>query len=585
MPTDRLPDSFEPDASKTATATRGQRAHRDLIAHTDRFRRTLWTVRPGVWCLVGNGLSNQTFVEGPEGLVVIDTGESVEEMAAALAEVRAVSRQPVAAVIYSHFHYVAGTRALLPVAATSSLPIWGHAGIVGNRQRMGTEVSAAASRGLVHQFGVLLPEEGEDGLVNVGLGLEFRSRSHAPFTPGFVAPTHTFTEATRARIAGLDVELTPAPSDADDSITIWFPALGVCVDNLVWPTLFNVFAIRGEEYRDPRRLLTGMDHILALRPQHLVGAHGPPLSGESSIREEVTRYRDAIQFLWDQTVRGINRGLTLGELASFVRLPALYSQSYLTRQFYGLVEHHVKQIHAGLRGWFDGDEAALLPLPPLERARRLIDGFGGADEVRRRAEAALTADDLRWALELATWLVRSERSAEGRADGGTTEDRARLARVLRTIAQRTTSANVRNWCITRARELDGLLDLSRFRVHRITREQVLGNAPAATVHVLRVLLDPERASGIDATLRWRFEGGAQAGLHVRNAVAVPTDGEFADARAADFTLSMSIETWAQLVSGKRSLTDAVGADAVRVDGDLAALKRVLACFDHLTLAK
>jgi hypothetical protein len=48
---------------------------------------------------------------------------------------------------------------------------------------------------------------------------------------------------------------------------------------------------------------------------------------------------------------------------------------------------------------------------------------------------------------------------------------------------------------------------------------------------------------------------------------------------------MSIETWAQLASGKRSLTDAVGADAVRVDGDLAALKRVLACFDHLTLAK
>ena len=45
------------------------------------------------------------------------------------------------------------------------------------------------------------------------------------------------------------MEFTPAPSDADDSITIWFPDLGVCVNNLAWPALFNVFAIRGEEYR------------------------------------------------------------------------------------------------------------------------------------------------------------------------------------------------------------------------------------------------------------------------------------------------------------------------------------------------
>ena len=47
--------------------------------------------------------------------------------------------------------------------------------------------------------------------------------------------------------------MTPAPSDADDSITIWFPELGVCVNNIVWPALFNIYAIRGEEYRDPQR--------------------------------------------------------------------------------------------------------------------------------------------------------------------------------------------------------------------------------------------------------------------------------------------------------------------------------------------
>ena len=31
--------------------------------------------------------------------------------------------------------------------------------------------------------------------------------------------------------------------------------------------------------------------------------------------------------------------------------------------------------------------------------------------------------------------------------------------MLRAIGRRTTAANIRNWCLVRARELDGLLDL------------------------------------------------------------------------------------------------------------------------------
>ena len=52
----------------------GQKAHRETIAHTERLERKLYEVRPGVWSQVGNGLSNQNFIEGPEGLIVIDTG-------------------------------------------------------------------------------------------------------------------------------------------------------------------------------------------------------------------------------------------------------------------------------------------------------------------------------------------------------------------------------------------------------------------------------------------------------------------------------------------------------------------------------
>ncbi len=573
------PSSFTSDASMTIADDDGGLGHRSHIEHGARFERRLIEVTSGVWCLVGNGLSNQTFVEGPDGLIAIDTGECVEEMRYALSAVREVTDAPIAAVIYTHFHYVGGTTAIadesLAVDRFEDLPIWGHERIPANLDRAGLEISAVYARGLVHQFGIMLPQDGPDGLTNVGLGVSFRNPEHAPYTRGFVPPNQTFDSTTTATIAGLDVTMIPAPSDADDSITIWFPALGVCINNVVWPTVFNVFPIRGEEFRDPRVLLNGLDDILALEPEHLVGAHGPPLAGRDNIRDEVERYRDSIQFMWDQTARGVNLGLTSDELTRFVQLPDCYGQTYLTKQHYGLVEHHVRQIHNGLLGWFGGYEADLFPLPVLERTNRLIDGFGGRTAVRDQAVAALEDDDVRWALELATWLVRSEPGDDGRADGGSTEERATLASVLRTIGQRTTAANIRCWCLTRALELDGHLDLDRFRLHRFPAAEVTAGDPTAFVHALRVLVDPVAAGDVDDELVWRFGDDTAAGLRLRNCVAVPTTGSDADAG-----IEIDQDTFAAVMGRRRSLADALSTGDARIIGDPARVRRMLSCFDH-----
>ncbi len=50
---------------------------------------------------MGNRLPDQTFIEGPEGIIAIDTGESVEEMDAALSELRPRTDTPAVAVIYT----------------------------------------------------------------------------------------------------------------------------------------------------------------------------------------------------------------------------------------------------------------------------------------------------------------------------------------------------------------------------------------------------------------------------------------------------------------------------------------------------
>jgi alkyl sulfatase BDS1-like metallo-beta-lactamase superfamily hydrolase len=520
-----------------------QRAHPQHLAHSARLQKRFYPVGEQAFCFVGNGLSNQTFVLAPEGVIAIDTGECHEEMAAAIAELRNHTDAPIVACIYSHFHYVAGTSAIVADRGDDQFPIFGHAGITANLERFGGEVGPRGSRGMVHQFAMQLPESGPDGLVNIGLGLHYRNPSHAPYTPGHLPVTHAFDAQFKTDIAGLPVEFYLAPSDATDSVTIYFPSLDLAVNNIFWPVLFNVFAIRGEEYRDPRVLLNGLDDLANLEVEHQICAHGPPMSGRAAIHQAIERYRDSIQFIWDQTVRHANQGYSLDEMIHKITLPAVYEEDFHTQQLYGVVEHHIRQVYTGLFGWFDEDAAKLFPEEPSSRSLKLIDAMGGLESVRTLVDKAIGAGDLRWGLELAEALVRYPSSES------TSEDQARLADLLRKLAHCSPSANVRNWCLTRALELGGQIDLSRFRIHRFREAEVLSTSGARWVAILRVLLNAELAGETRGSIGFVFDDGTDAGLIIRHGVAVPVSSD-----RCQIVLNVSKPDWAKLLAGKLDLS-------------------------------
>ena len=568
-------DSFKPGV--TETGPKGQLAHPTTLEHSKRLEKKLYKVGENAWSLIGNGLSNQSFVEGPQGLVCIDTGESIQEMAAALKEVRKETKAPVVACIYTHFHYVGGTQTLID--ENKNLAIWGHDGIQANLDRFGGEVAPRVTRGLAHQFATSMPQEGPDGIVNLGLGNFFRNPEHAPFTNGYIPPKHTFVEPTKAKIAGLKVEFFPAPSDATDSITIWFPDLKLAINNLLWPVLFNVFAIRGEEYRDPRIMMKGLDQLAELEAENLIGAHGPPFSGQEEIKKIIINYRDTLQFLWDQTVRCANKGLTLNEAIGTIKLPIHFQEHYTTQQLYGVVEHHVRQIYSGLFGWFDEDEANLFPIPSPERSRRLIAGFGGIEKVRTIIDDALQKDDFRWAIELSSWLVRSELNDQGIADAGEPEDRKRLATALRGIAYSTSAANIRNWCITRALELDQSLNLSRFRSHRFNKRELERRKASNSLKLLRVLLVPEKASEVNMNIKISFDDGETVIYSIRNSIALINK-----LKDSNFSISLNKNSWFDVLCGKKTLSELM-LEKTTVTNHEKEIKKFFACFDLPSLMK
>ena len=99
-----LAASFAPNDSATSLGPQGQRAHRQAIEQAGRIAERFEEIREGVWSFVGNGLSNQTFVQGPLGVIAIDTGESIQEMQCAIDRLREKTDAPIVAVIYTHFH-------------------------------------------------------------------------------------------------------------------------------------------------------------------------------------------------------------------------------------------------------------------------------------------------------------------------------------------------------------------------------------------------------------------------------------------------------------------------------------------------
>ena len=76
----------------------------ELAAHTQVFAQQVYRIADNVYSAVGWQLGNVVMIEAPQGLIIVDTGESVSESRKIMAEFRKLTDKPVKAVVYTHFH-------------------------------------------------------------------------------------------------------------------------------------------------------------------------------------------------------------------------------------------------------------------------------------------------------------------------------------------------------------------------------------------------------------------------------------------------------------------------------------------------
>jgi alkyl sulfatase BDS1-like metallo-beta-lactamase superfamily hydrolase len=290
--------------------------------------------------------------------------------------------------------------------------------------------------------------------------------------------------------------------------------------------------------------------------------------GEARVSETLTAYRDAIQYVHDQTVRGMNRGATPDELAASIELPPHLAEHPWLQEHYGRVPWSVRAVYTGYLGWFDGDGSRLEPLPPADRAQRYIAAFSAGAPLPEQARAALEAGDATWAAELA----RLWQQAEPENDSA----RALLAQTYEALAAGHHNPCAHHWYATQAAELRGDLTLSGPDPQAID-PTFLDTLPIdAFMRGMATRLKAEDTLDADLTVRFVFEDvGRTWVVHVRGGVAEVRER---DAQAA-VTIRTTAHAWRRLVA-RNEAARAIRDGALSVEGDAIELMRFLSWFER-----
>jgi alkyl sulfatase BDS1-like metallo-beta-lactamase superfamily hydrolase len=207
----------------------------------------------------------------------------------------------------------------------------------------------------------------------------------------------------------------------------------------------NIAPIRGARLRTPEDWIASLEKMIELGPEHVVPSHTRPVLGGVDARAALTAYRDGIKSILDQTIEGMRRGERPDELVEHVRLPPHLAQNPYLQEFYGGVEWTVRGIYADRLGWFDGNATNLSPLPPKDRAAKLVGLIGGLDQVLSRGREALTAREFKWAAELADYVLAN--------DSANAPAKRIKAQALIELGERQINAIARNYYLSSAMHL------------------------------------------------------------------------------------------------------------------------------------
>ena len=493
-------------------------------------------VADGVWCIGGYSVGNTTVIETDDGLIVYDTGDNREEGEHLREAISKISDKPVKAIIYSHSHYALGGGAL--VDNPDDVLVIGHPKLnetVQNNLRGGGAPSAIpevgpilSARALI-QFNNFLPPDGPDA----ALAGKIEGGKPTAFLPA----NKTVKDGEELDVLGLKMQFFTNHISDDHNLTVWIPEKGVALNNFFWPGTPNLYTLRGGVFRDPLDWRDGLKVIRDLQPEILLSTHTRAIVGKDEVMRRLTGYMDQISLTYDQTLRGILAGRSLGDLRDVVYIPPHLIEIPENAQSYGETVHFPEAIYQYVIGWVDGDVTKLFRVPPKEEAERLVELMGGKGKVVVAAKAALDAKEYAWGAQLVQYVYLLDPTAK--------DVRQLKADLLRQMGHRTTGSIARAFLLSEARALEGEVTIPRLIP---PTPEIIAESPDTFVDYFRVRIDPRKAQDTDKVVQFVFtdKGNKAVALHVRRGVVeyIPVPADYY--RKPDYVVELDSESWAAL---------------------------------------
>jgi alkyl sulfatase BDS1-like metallo-beta-lactamase superfamily hydrolase len=374
--------------------------------------------------------SNTFMIVTRDGNVIVDTsGGGVAKVHRQA--LRAISNAPTKAVVLTHAH---GDH-------TGGLRLWmePQTQLIAHRARVEflavlDRLRGYFARSNAAQFGAGTP---------AATALAANAKAAPPIDPTVLTEdTHAFT------VGGVTFEVLHTPGETPDHVTVWIPQFKAAfVGDNYYGSFPNLYTLRGTQPRWAIDYVNSLNKVLALEPELVLPSHGPPIAGAAEVRRLLTRYRDAILYVHDETVKGMNEGKDVLALMREIKLPPALDIG----ESYGKISWSVRGIYEGYVGWFDGNPSTMFG-PASQAYPEIVRLAGGPDAVGRRA-TELAASDPLLALYLTDMALAADRAHRIALQ-------ARIA-ALQALERASTNSNERGWLAAGIRQAEGALKSGR----------------------------------------------------------------------------------------------------------------------------
>jgi len=527
----------------------------------------------GIWVFGGYGLAPIAVIDTDEGLIAFDTGDSKHDGEVLLEAIRTVSDKPVKAIIYGHSHTVLGAGVL---AEGKDVIVIGHPGLnevmEQNAQSSGfpayyNEIGPYLTARALIQFNTYMPSEGPDAFV-VPLLLPDLESTFIPVN----TPVEDEQEMT---VLGVKMKFfTKYGSDDKVHTMVWLPERKIVLTTFLWSSPPQLYSVRGDVFRDPREWIAGLKLTRDLEADVLISAAARPIVGKDKVKRNLEGYLDGAAFVLDQSLRGILAGKGPDDLRHMVRFPKYLDEIPNNLQNYGEISSYTPAIYYKSVGWYDNDAANLKPVSPDDQAERIVPLMGGREKVLAAAAAAMEKSEYAWAAQLVNYLYR--------LDPQDKEARQLKADALRQMAYVSTGANERAHFMSQALGLEGKVTIPRIIP---PAPATIAAFPVAFVDYFRVRIDPIKSDETNSFVKFNFDDGNSAGLHIRRAVAEYIENPEAYIQKPDIVIALSGANWAKLYLSQATPEEMIERGDLKVTGDATEAARLLNLFDRYSPQK